>query len=66
MPNRDFLKLFVTRELINWKQTEETHAAELHKSHVFDQKSEQGKKHWGEFRKRVTEHVRFLARTIFA
>ena len=58
---RDLLKLFTTREIMRWKDVVQTYETELRTKHpgntVFDPKTEEGQKRWGDLKIRVVEHV---------
>ena len=58
---RDLLKLFTTKEIMRWKDVMQTYETELRTKHpgntIFDPKTEEGQKRWGDLKIRVVEHV---------
>jgi 26S proteasome regulatory subunit N5 len=58
--NREFLKCFISTELIRWPKIEEIYGAALKSSSVFDPLTEGGQKRYKTLHKRVIEHVSCL------
>ena len=70
---RDFLKLFKTDELMQWKNLTSMCEKEFRDglsgspaTGAFDRTSERGNKRWDDFKKRVVEHVSRLGRNTFS
>jgi 26S proteasome regulatory subunit N5 len=57
MTSRDFLKLFMTPELMRWPKVQEVYGAILRATYVFCTTTNDGKRRWEDFHKRVNEHV---------
>jgi 26S proteasome regulatory subunit N5 len=54
---KEFLKCFITNELIKWARLEEIYAQTLKSTFVFSSKTEEGNKRYSVLHKRVIEHV---------
>ena len=54
---REFLKCFITNELVKWPRLEEIYSSTLKSNFVFSSKSEDGIKRYSVLHKRVVEHV---------
>ncbi|KAI9217773.1 PCI domain-containing protein [Blastocladiella britannica] len=60
---KDFLKLFMTHELMRWPKVEEVYGPLLRSTYVFSADTEEGKRRWADFHNRVIEHnLRVVAR----
>lgn len=60
---KNFLKMFITHELIRWPKIEEIYGTMLRATYVFTPNTADGAKRWLEFHKRVTEHnLRVIAK----
>ncbi|KAJ3336519.1 26S proteasome non-ATPase regulatory subunit 12 [Gonapodya sp. JEL0774] len=60
---KEFLKNFITHELMRWPKIVEIYSADVRNSYVFDAKTEDGKKRWDFLHKRVIEHnIRVVAK----
>ncbi|KAJ3373347.1 26S proteasome non-ATPase regulatory subunit 12 [Allomyces arbusculus] len=53
---KEFLKLFMTPELMRWPKVAEAYGPLLQATYVFAQDNEDGKRRWADFHKRVIEH----------
>ncbi|KAJ3181132.1 26S proteasome non-ATPase regulatory subunit 12 [Gaertneriomyces sp. JEL0708] len=53
---KDFLKCFITNELMRWPKIEEIYGHLWKANQFFDDKSEEGKKHCQDLHRRVIEH----------
>ncbi|KAI8809001.1 hypothetical protein BJ742DRAFT_805895 [Cladochytrium replicatum] len=59
---KDFVKCFITNELMRWPKMEEVYGAALKQTFVFDKATEEGKKRWETLHQRVIEHnIRVIA-----
>ena len=54
---KEFLKCFITNELIKWARLEEIYSTALKSTFVFSSKTEDGIKRYSTLHKRVIEHV---------
>ncbi|KAI8805251.1 PCI domain-containing protein [Cladochytrium replicatum] len=60
---KDFVKCFITNELMRWPKMEEVYGAALKQTFVFDKTTEEGKKRWETLHQRVIEHnIRVIAK----
>ncbi|KAI9105969.1 PCI domain-containing protein [Phlyctochytrium arcticum] len=60
---REFIKCFITNELMRWPKMEEIYGPLWRESFVFDTKTEDGQKRFKELHKRVIEHnIRVVAK----
>ncbi len=57
---KEFLKCFITNELIKWARLEEIYAHDLKATFVFSSKTEDGIKRYSVLHKRVIEHVSYI------
>ncbi|KAF6010850.1 hypothetical protein HII13_002963 [Brettanomyces bruxellensis] len=53
---KDIVKVLTTREIINWSDFEQKYGPELSKETVYDQSTEDGKKHYSDLKKRTIEY----------
>ncbi|KAJ3081454.1 26S proteasome non-ATPase regulatory subunit 12 [Quaeritorhiza haematococci] len=60
---KEFIKLFITDELMRWPKIEEIYGTILKQTFVFDSSSEDGNRRWKALHKRVIEHnIRVIAK----
>ncbi|KAJ1568022.1 26S proteasome non-ATPase regulatory subunit 12 [Cladochytrium tenue] len=60
---KEFVKCFITNELVRWPKIDEIYGATLKKSAVFDLSSESGAARWKALHERVIEHnIRVVAK----
>lgn len=55
---KELLRLFMSKELIDFEATNQIYGQELLGFEMFDQKTSHGKKCWVEMKNRIIEHVR--------
>lgn len=53
---KDIVKILTTHEIINWSEFEQKYGRELSKEVVYDQSTEDGKKHYSDLKKRTIEY----------
>ncbi len=57
------MKSFVTPELMQWSKVEQVYSTVLKSTSIFNQTTEEGKKRFEDFHKRVIEHnIRVIAK----
>ncbi|KXS18653.1 PCI-domain-containing protein [Gonapodya prolifera JEL478] len=60
---KEFLKNFITHELMRWPKIVEIYSGDIRNSYVFASTSEEGKRRWEHLHKRVIEHnIRVIAK----
>lgn len=60
---KELLRLFLSKELIDFEATNKIYGQELLSFEMFDQKTTHGKKCWVELKNRIIEHVSVTRKT---
>ncbi len=63
---KEFIKIFITNELIKWTSVDSYFGPPLKQSNVFNQSTEEGQARYATLHQRVTEHVNIFNVRIFA